>query len=297
MYLGERARGARGRRGGPRTWGGSGGVGPAARRDRRPTPGTRRRGPSGGRLARPAADSRCDQEAHAEQVTLRFEGRRCVHARHCVLSAPEVFLANVQGPWLHPEATTVEALARVAHSFPSGAITYVRRDGGPDEETPRSTSCGCGRTAARVPRRPPESTASPRGPGPPSCRCGRSQSKPFCDGSQRRGSRPAASRHRRIRRAGGAGRRAHGPAAGQRPLDVRGNLEVCSGTGRSVRRTTGVRLCRCGGSANKPFCDGTHTRNRVPLDLTAPGVRWRHRASPAPAPPTTGERSRSPASQ
>jgi CDGSH-type Zn-finger protein len=45
------------------------------------------------------------------------------------------------------------------------------------------------------------------------------------------------------------------------PLQVRGNLEITSGTGRVVSRLTQARLCRCGGSANKPFCDGTHARN------------------------------------
>jgi len=44
------------------------------------------------------------------------------------------------------------------------------------------------------------------------------------------------------------------------PLSVRGNLEITSGTGRVVARVTSTRLCRCGGSANKPFCDGTHAR-------------------------------------
>jgi CDGSH-type Zn-finger protein len=44
------------------------------------------------------------------------------------------------------------------------------------------------------------------------------------------------------------------------PLQVRGNLEIVSGTGRVVSRLTQARLCRCGGSNNKPFCDGTHTR-------------------------------------
>jgi len=44
------------------------------------------------------------------------------------------------------------------------------------------------------------------------------------------------------------------------PLQVTGNLEITSGTGRVVSRGTTAYLCRCGGSANKPFCDGTHAK-------------------------------------
>ncbi|MCC8363262.1 CDGSH iron-sulfur domain-containing protein [Lysobacter sp. A6] len=42
---------------------------------------------------------------------------------------------------------------------------------------------------------------------------------------------------------------------------MRGNVEICCGTGRTIDRVTDARLCRCGGSSNKPFCDGTHRRN------------------------------------
>jgi len=41
---------------------------------------------------------------------------------------------------------------------------------------------------------------------------------------------------------------------------VRGNLEVMAGTGRMVARVTACRLCRCGHSQNKPFCDGSHVK-------------------------------------
>lgn len=34
-----------------------------------------------------------------------------------------------------------------------------------------------------------------------------------------------------------------------------------SSTGESRANVAGVALCRCGGSQNKPFCDGTHGRN------------------------------------
>ncbi|MFX5785542.1 CDGSH iron-sulfur domain-containing protein [Acinetobacter baumannii] len=43
-------------------------------------------------------------------------------------------------------------------------------------------------------------------------------------------------------------------------MEVTGNLELCAGTGRTFDRVTKTWLCRCGGSANKPYCDGTHRR-------------------------------------
>ena len=44
------------------------------------------------------------------------------------------------------------------------------------------------------------------------------------------------------------------------PLQVRGNMEIISGTGRVVARIESARLCRCGASNTKPFCDGSHER-------------------------------------
>ena len=45
------------------------------------------------------------------------------------------------------------------------------------------------------------------------------------------------------------------------PLLVRGDLHFKNQAGEEVRTATRAALCRCGGSANKPFCDSTHRRN------------------------------------
>src|SRR5262249_33666719 len=98
------------------------------------------------------------------------------------------------------------------------------------------------------------------------CRCGASQNKPFCDGSHN-----ASAFHASGEPATGLNGTStdmpavrDGPLAIEPQLDgplaVRGNLEIVSGTGRVVCRLTSARLCRCGGSASKPFCDGTHKR-------------------------------------
>jgi uncharacterized Fe-S cluster protein YjdI len=44
------------------------------------------------------------------------------------------------------------------------------------------------------------------------------------------------------------------------PLFVRGNVRIVGEDGAVIREDTRVALCRCGGSGNKPFCDGTHRR-------------------------------------
>jgi len=199
--------------------------------------------------------------ARAAGIELRFEGRRCIHSRHCVLDAPTVFLANTPGAWIHPEATTVEHCVRVAHSCPSGAITYERTDGGPQESAP-------GVNVVRVRENGPYAIhAAIELPGGAEfratlCRCGQSGRKPYCDGSHTaagftatgepptRPSEPLAQR-------GGVLTITPVPNG---PLQLAGNVEICSGTGRTVFRTQSARLCRCGASETKPFCDGSHAR-------------------------------------
>lgn len=45
------------------------------------------------------------------------------------------------------------------------------------------------------------------------------------------------------------------------PYKVQGPLEIYDHQGNEVRGAKDpVMLCRCGGSTNKPFCDGTHSR-------------------------------------
>ena len=46
------------------------------------------------------------------------------------------------------------------------------------------------------------------------------------------------------------------------PILVRGAAHIVTSDGRTVARNRPtVALCRCGGSAIKPFCDGTHKVN------------------------------------
>jgi CDGSH-type Zn-finger protein/uncharacterized Fe-S cluster protein YjdI len=42
------------------------------------------------------------------------------------------------------------------------------------------------------------------------------------------------------------------------PLFVRGQVEIMDAEGNLILRDTRVALCRCGGTSNKPFCDGSH---------------------------------------
>ncbi len=44
------------------------------------------------------------------------------------------------------------------------------------------------------------------------------------------------------------------------PIQVTGECEITDPTGQKVATKESFYLCRCGASANKPFCDGGHKR-------------------------------------
>jgi CDGSH-type Zn-finger protein/uncharacterized Fe-S cluster protein YjdI len=202
------------------------------------------------------------ETVRGQKLELMFEARRCIHARFCVTGAPDVFLANVQGPWLHPDAMEVERVVEIAHACPSGAIQYRRLDGVHDEPAPPVNLIGIREAGPYAFRGQLEIDGEPRGFRATLCRCGASKNKPFCDGSHHdvgftaSGEPPTGKADMLPVRDGVL---AIDPQVNG-PLQVRGNMEIVSGTGRVVARLTAVRLCRCGGSSSKPFCDGTHAR-------------------------------------
>src|SRR2546429_2018441 len=178
------------------------------------------------------------ETVQGERLELAFEARRCIHARFCVTGAPQVFLANVQGPWIHPDAVPVEQLVEVAHACPSGAIRYRRKDGAPDEPVPAVNLASVREAGPYAFRAALQIDGVPAGFRATLCRCGASKNKPHCDGSHREagfsasGEPPSGKTDMLPVRDGVL---AIDPQANG-PLRVRGNLEVMSGTGRAVAR-------------------------------------------------------------
>ena len=202
------------------------------------------------------------EEIEGEKLTLLYEGKKCIHSRYCVTWGPNVFLANVQGPWIKPDGMDVERVAEIAHLCPSGAIRYRRKDGKPDEAAPPVNLIGVRESGPYAVRADIRLAGKPINFRATLCRCGASKNKPYCDGSHHEagftatGEPPTGTTDMLPVR--------DGPLAidpqPDGPLQVRGNVEIISGTGRVVARSVQVRLCRCGGSGNKPYCDGTHAR-------------------------------------
>lgn len=201
------------------------------------------------------------EEVRGTHAVVRFEARRCVHARQCVLVLPQVFRANVEGPWIHPDAASPEALVALAARCPSGAITVERLDGGA-QEGPPAVNLVTVRENGPLAVSADLALAGERRTRATLCRCGASANKPYCDGSHTgagfsasgepatKASEPLAARD---------GTLLVEPLANG-PLKVTGSLEVISGTGRTIDRKAKAFLCRCGNSGDKPFCDGTHRK-------------------------------------
>lgn len=202
-----------------------------------------------------------------KSATVRFDGRLCIHARRCVLGEPAVFKANVEGPWIDPDAADSEALMRVAINCPSGAIQVTRHDGGA-EPRPKVNTITVRENGPLAVYAEIELNGEKVGYRATLCRCGESKSKPYCDGSHvgsafsATGEPPGATSPPLAKRDGALAitPRPNGP------LGVAGPVEIVTGAGRTIDRVDKAALCRCGHSNRKPFCDGSHAR----FGFTAP---------------------------
>lgn len=195
-------------------------------------------------------------------IDVSFNGDLCIHARECVTGLPGVFEANAPGPWIHPDAASVEQIVAVAHACPSGAIAYERKDGVAGETPPEVNTVRIKENGPLAFRADLRIEGEPVGCRATLCRCGASRNKPYCDGSHgaagfsATGEPPSKELDTLDDRGGVVDVR----PVRNGPLLVNGSVEIVAGTGRAIERATSTALCRCGASQTKPYCDGSHSK-------------------------------------
>jgi CDGSH-type Zn-finger protein/uncharacterized Fe-S cluster protein YjdI len=191
---------------------------------------------------------------------IEFDAQKCIHSRHCVLDRPDVFVPNVAGEWIHPDAATADEVVALARSCPSGAIVARRLDGGPGESAPLVNTVRVLENGPLAIRAELSVRGEAVGLRATLCRCGQSQRKPYCDGSHvaagftASGEAPAKDSAPLPQRSG----RVEVIPVPNGPLRLKGPMEVVSGTGHTLNRAAELYLCRCGHAKSKPYCDGSH---------------------------------------
>jgi len=202
-----------------------------------------------------------------DDIDVHYNLRRCIHAAECVRGLPAVFDRD-RRPWIEPNEDSADQVARVILRCPTGALFFERKDGGeveslPDINTILVTQDGPLYLRGNVRVTTPDGNMVKQETRLALCRCGASANKPYCDNS-----------HLEV------GFQANGKVTDNQsetedllatgilevllakngPVRLKGNFEIWSADRKSIFRGTKASLCRCGGSLNKPFCDGTHRK-------------------------------------
>jgi CDGSH-type Zn-finger protein/uncharacterized Fe-S cluster protein YjdI len=206
------------------------------------------------------------REYAGDQIIVRYDVKRCIHAEECVHGLPAVFDPKSH-PWIQPNGATVDEVAKVVMCCPTGALHFEHQDGGqmeavPDENVIRVSANGPLYVRGDIQITSPDGSLILQDTRVALCRCGASKNKPFCDNTHLQfafqdttvSPKPPAAAVEAI------GQTLRVTPATNAPLKLEGAMEIRNATGEVIFRGQKASLCRCGGSRNKPFCDGSHAQ-------------------------------------
>lgn len=203
----------------------------------------------------------------SQDILVTYDKGRCIHAAECVRGLPQVFDVKKR-PWIQPDQGEADQVAAVVMRCPTGALHFQRQDSGraesiPNTNTVQPTANGPLYLRGDIEIYDSDGNLLLQDTRVALCRCGASSHKPFCDGS-----------HSQIAftNAGQLGENKLGQKespigklkitlAKNGPLLLDGPIELYNADQQLVAEGGKAALCRCGGSQNKPFCDGSHKRN------------------------------------
>ena len=196
-------------------------------------------------------------------IVVQFRPTRCIHAADCVRGLPRVFRPG-ERPWIHAERSEADQVAEVVGRCPTGALTYSRQDGGPEEVPAARNTAVISRDGpiylrGRIQLVTPEGEPIISAARLALCRCGASGRKPLCDNSHRRtGFRDPGELPRVEPPHTDLDQRLQVVVSERGPFLFRGPVTIVSGSGEARTEGDWRSLCRCGSSREKPFCDGSH---------------------------------------
>lgn len=199
-----------------------------------------------------------------EALDILYDPRRCIHAEECVHGLPGVFDPR-RRPWIDPAGGDAERIARVVGRCPTGALRYEPRGDLAPEPTPDENVVTVAADGPLYARGDLEIVTAAgdtvRETRAALCRCGHSKRKPYCDNSHLEVpfEDPGDVAGPRLRSEEGAEPGSlQIKAAPDGPLLLAGPVEIVSAAGEAADQGVRGALCRCGASAVKPYCDGTH---------------------------------------
>lgn len=201
-----------------------------------------------------------------EKIDVTYDSRRCIHVAECIKRLHSVFDTSKR-PWVQPDAASPDRVAATVIACPSGALHYKRKDGGEPEPVEEHNTI---RLIRNGPLHVRGDFTIVNGAGETVlndtraalCRCGGSANKPFCDNTHKSigfDAPDTVSKPQTIIEPSNGGKLCIETTTNG-PLHLIGNFTMLNNKGEAVYQGTDDWLCRCGGSANKPFCDGTHEK-------------------------------------
>ena len=79
------------------------------------------------------------REYEGKDIVVKYDVKRCIHAEECVRGLPNVFVRG-RRPWVDPDATAADDVAKVVMRCPTGALWFERKDGGMAEPVPEENT-------------------------------------------------------------------------------------------------------------------------------------------------------------
>lgn len=204
-------------------------------------------------------------EYRGENATVSWHSRLCIHVGECGRAKGDLFVGG-RDPWCQPDLASDEEVADVVMRCPTGALTVEFVDDARVEQPEAVNTVTVAYNGPLFVRgRLAIEGAAEDAPGlafrAALCRCGKSRNKPFCDNSHEK---EGFSDYGAVGEAGSDAYETGGELSikpvTDGPLILSGNLTIRNSSGREAWHGDRAALCRCGESANKPFCDGSHKR-------------------------------------